>query len=72
MDRTPDPIAVDAERLIARLRTQFTDAWGQTQVDLALAREETAVRAAQEEAKDQRIAELEAALAELQNTSTRP
>ncbi|MFB8235524.1 hypothetical protein ACFC58_03140 [Kitasatospora purpeofusca] len=72
MDRESEPISVDAEQLIARLRIQFAEAWGQVQAELALAREENAVRAAREKAKDQRIAELEAAVAELQNPSTRP
>ncbi|MFI6447823.1 hypothetical protein [Kitasatospora sp. NPDC050543] len=72
MDRATDPITVDAEPYIARLGAQLTEAWGKAQAELALAREENAVRAAREAVKDQRIMELEAALAELQNISTRP
>ncbi|WP_406205328.1 hypothetical protein OH807_30660 [Kitasatospora sp. NBC_01560] len=72
MDRATEPITVDAEPYIARLSAQLTEAWGKTQADLALAREEIAVRARREAAKDQRINELEAALAELEAASTRP
>ncbi|MFJ8043784.1 hypothetical protein ACIRBX_25110 [Kitasatospora sp. NPDC096147] len=69
---TATPIEVDAEAYIAQLRSQLTEAWGQAQAELALARTEIQVRAGREAEKDHRIAELEAALAELQSASTRP
>lgn len=71
MTQTAEPVSVDAEQYIARLRTQMAEAWGQTQAELALAREEIAVRTAREVELARRIAELESTVAELQATSTR-
>ncbi|MFF2620079.1 hypothetical protein [Kitasatospora sp. NPDC058046] len=73
MAHTAEPVTVDAEQYIARLRTQMAEAWGQAQAALALAREENAVRAAREADQARRIAELEATVAELRSAaSTRP
>lgn len=72
MAQTAEPVTVDAEQYIARLRTQMAEAWGQVQAELALAREENAARAAREAEKDRRIAELESTIAGLQGASTRP
>ncbi len=86
MAGSTQPVTVDAEQFIVRLRAQMSEAWGQTQGELALARAEIAVRTAREaelhqqlEAlkaavaeKDQTIAELRSTLAALQPTSTRP
>ncbi|WP_371517664.1 hypothetical protein [Kitasatospora sp. NBC_01300] len=72
MTQTTEPVSVDAEQYIARLRTQMAEAWGQTQAELALAREENTARAAREADKDRRIAELESTIAELRGASTRP
>ncbi|MGW4891050.1 hypothetical protein [Kitasatospora sp. KL5] len=66
------PVAVEADKYIARLGAQMAEAWGQTQAELALAREENAARAVRESEQAQRIAELEATIAELQAASTRP
>ncbi|MFF4819858.1 hypothetical protein ACFY2K_35380 [Kitasatospora sp. NPDC001309] len=72
MDHNTQPITVDAEPYIARLRDQLAEAWGQTQAQLALAREEIAIRAARETDLNRRIADLETTIAELRGTSTRP
>ncbi|MFJ4189423.1 hypothetical protein [Kitasatospora sp. NPDC089509] len=72
MEHNAESITVDAEPYIARLSAQMAEAWGQTQAQLALAREEIAVRAAREADLEQRIAKLEATIAELRGTSTRP
>ncbi len=72
MAHNPQPVTVDAEQYIARLRTQLAEAWGQAQAQLALAREEIAVRAARETDLERRIADLEATIAEHRGTSTRP
>lgn len=72
MEHTTQPITVDAEQYIARLRTQMAEAWGHVQAELALAREEIAIRATREADLERRIAELEATIAETRGTSTRP
>ncbi|MGX4733188.1 hypothetical protein [Kitasatospora griseola] len=86
MADSTQPVTVDAEQLIVRLRAQMSEAWGQTQSELAFARTEIDVRAARENElhqqlealkvaaaeKDRTIAELRSTLAALQQTSTRP
>lgn len=72
MDHNDQPITVDAEPYIARLRNQMAESWGHAQAELALAREEIAVRTAREADLNRRIAELESTIAEQRGTSTRP
>ncbi|MEV8095216.1 hypothetical protein [Kitasatospora sp. NPDC085879] len=72
MQPATPPVAVEADKYISRLGAQMAEAWGQTQAELALAREENAARALRESEQAQRIAELEATIAELQAASTRP
>lgn len=70
MEPFTDQVTVDAEPYIARLRAQLTEAWGQSQAELALSREENRVLRERLAAQNERITALEAAPASAPAAST--
>ncbi|MCC9309134.1 hypothetical protein LN042_18945 [Kitasatospora sp. RB6PN24] len=60
MDRYSEPVTVDAETYIGLLRTQLTEAWGNSQAELVLAKAENAQLRTLLAKRDQQIADLNA------------